>query len=80
MTRAGRALREVLETYNISQNRLAVVMDIGRSTVNHWVLEKRDPTAESLLGIIAALEKINPAAAEDFLWLYLGRRTNKADA
>ena len=73
MTRAGKALKQVLETYGISQNQLAVTMGIGRSTVHHWVNEKRDPLAESIPDIIEALEKINGTAARDFLVLYLGR-------
>ena len=73
MGRAGKALNQVLETYGISQNRLAVELGIGRSTVHHWVKETRDPVAESVLEIAEALEKINEAAAKEFLTLYLGR-------
>lgn len=36
MGKAGKALRQVLETYGISQNRLAVTMSINRSTVSQW--------------------------------------------
>jgi len=73
MGRAGKALSQVLETYGISQNRLAVTMRIGRSTVHHWVKETREPLAESVLEIAEALEKIDEAAAKEFLTLYLGR-------
>jgi predicted transcriptional regulator len=73
MGKAGKALKQVLETYSISQNKLAVTMGVGRSTIHHWVNEKRDPMAESIPEIIEALEKINSAAARDFLVLYLGR-------
>ncbi|MBH8564518.1 helix-turn-helix transcriptional regulator [Nostoc sp. CENA67] len=73
MGRAGKALKQVLETYNISQNQLAVTMGIGRSTVHYWVNQTRDPLAESIPEIVEALEKINSAAARDFLVLYLGR-------
>ncbi|MBH8565225.1 helix-turn-helix transcriptional regulator [Nostoc sp. CENA67] len=73
MGRAGKALRQVLEVHNISQNQLAVAMDIGRSSINRWVNENRDPSAEAVIEIIEALEKINSAAARDFLLLYLGR-------
>ncbi len=73
MGRAGTALKQVLETYGISQNQLAIAMDIGRSTVNHWVNEKRDPLADTIPEIVAALEKIDKAAARDFLVLFLGR-------
>ena len=73
MARAGKALRQVLETHNISQNQLAVAMGIGRSSINRWVNESRDPSAEAVIEIIEALDKINSAAARDFLVLYLGR-------
>jgi transcriptional regulator with XRE-family HTH domain len=73
MGKAGKALRQVLETYSISQNQLAVEMGISRATVHNWVQEKRDPVAESVLAIVEALEKINEAAAKEFLTLYLGR-------
>lgn len=73
MGKAGKALRHVLETYSISQNRLAVAMGIGRSTVNNWFNETRDPSAEAVTEIVAALEAIDPAAAKEFVSLYLGR-------
>jgi predicted DNA-binding protein (UPF0251 family) len=73
MGRAGKALKQVLDTYGISQNKLAVTMGIGRSTVHHWVNEARDPLADSIPDIVEALEAINAAAARDFLLLYLGR-------
>ncbi|HEY9636003.1 MAG TPA: helix-turn-helix transcriptional regulator, partial [Coleofasciculaceae cyanobacterium] len=37
MGRAGKALKRVLEDYDITQNRLAVVMGITRSSVHRWV-------------------------------------------
>ena len=73
MGSAGKALSQVLEAYGISQNRLAVEMGIGRSIVHNWVKEKKDPVAESVLAIAQALEKIDAAAAKEFLSLYLGR-------
>jgi len=33
MGKAGKALKQVLETYNISQNRLAVTENLGASPV-----------------------------------------------
>ncbi|MFQ3615236.1 MAG: helix-turn-helix transcriptional regulator [Cyanobacteriota bacterium] len=72
MGKAGNALRTVLTNYGISQNRLAVTMGISRGTVNNWFNETRDPTAESIPAIVAALDALNPAAAQDFLRLYLG--------
>ena len=73
MGKAGKALRQVLEKYKISQNRLAVTMGTGRSTVNQWFNESSDPSAEAVTEIIAALETLNEAAAKDFIALYLGR-------
>lgn len=72
MGRAGKALKQALETYGISQNQLAVAMGIRRSNVSRWVSEIRDPVAETMLEIRDGLQKINPAAAEEFIRLYLG--------
>lgn len=72
MGRAGKALKQVLETYSISQNRLAVVMKVGRSNVHRWINEVMDPSAEAVLEIRDALEKINADAASEFIRLYLG--------
>ena len=71
MARAGRALRKVLETYGISQTRLAIEMRIPSSNVNRWVNESRDPSAEAVAEIREALEKMQPEAAEEFVRLYL---------
>jgi transcriptional regulator with XRE-family HTH domain len=73
MGKAGKALRQVLEKYNISQNRLAVTMGVGRSTVNQWFNEFSDPSAEAVTEIVAALETLNESAAKEFISLYLGR-------
>lgn len=71
MGKAGKALRRVLETYEISQNKLAVAMGIGRSTIHHWVNETRDPAAEAVLEIRKGLKAIDPTAAQQFIGLYL---------
>lgn len=71
MGRAGNALKQVLDTYGISQNRLAVVMGIGRSNVHRWVNGTTDPVAEAVLEIRKGLQKINPEAAVTFIHLYL---------
>lgn len=71
MGKAGQALKQVLERYSITQNQLAVAMGIRRSNVSRWVSEIRDPVAETMLEIRNGLEKINPAAAEEFIRLYL---------
>lgn len=73
MGKAGKALRQVLETYGISQNRLAVTMGVSRTTVNQWFNEVSDPLAEAVTEIIKALRQIDEAAAEDFINLYLER-------
>jgi plasmid maintenance system antidote protein VapI len=71
MGKAGKALKQVLETYNISQNRLAVTMGVARSNIHRWVNESRDPVAEAVLDIRKALGQINPQASADFIRLYL---------
>jgi transcriptional regulator with XRE-family HTH domain len=74
MGRAGKALKQVLDTYGITQNQLAVAMGIRRSNVSRWVSEIRDPVAETMLEIRDALQKIHPEAAEEFIRLYLGEK------
>lgn len=76
MGKAGKALKQVLKTYGISQNRLAVAMGISRTTVNQWFNETRDPLAESIPDIVAALEALDAEAAKDFVALYLNRNTD----
>jgi transcriptional regulator with XRE-family HTH domain len=71
MGRAGNALKQVLDTYGISQNQLAVTMEIDRSNVSRWVSGNRDPAADAVYEIRLALQKINPVAAEEFVRLYL---------
>lgn len=71
MGKAGRALKQVLENYGISQTKLARELGVGRSNVYRWVNEVRDPNSETVLSIIQALENINPEAAIEFRKLYL---------
>ena len=52
MGKAGKALKQVLEDYSISQFALAVAMDVERNNVYRWVNEKRDPTAETVVEIV----------------------------
>ena len=70
MGKAGKALKQVLEAYGISQNRLAVEMGIGRSNVNRWVNDLADPVGDAILDIRDGLQKINPEAADEFARLY----------
>ncbi len=72
MGKAGAALKQVLETYNISQYSLAAVLDVERNNVYRWVNEKRDPSAETVVEIVRALMSMNEEAAETFVKLYLG--------
>jgi predicted transcriptional regulator len=72
MGRAGQALRAILKVHNISQNRLAVLLQVDRSVVFKWFHEQRDPTTETVVAIVTALKELNPAAARDFVRLYLG--------
>jgi transcriptional regulator with XRE-family HTH domain len=71
MGRAGKALKQVLNNYGITQNKLAVAMGTGRSNIHRWVYEITDPVAEALLEIRDGLAKINPEAAQEFIRLYL---------
>jgi transcriptional regulator with XRE-family HTH domain len=72
MGRASQALKQVLDTYGISQNQLAVTMGVERGSVFRWYHDKRDPTAETVVEIVEALKKLNYQAAEVFVHLYLG--------
>jgi len=75
MGRASQALKTVLETYGISQNRLAVTMGISRANVGRW-FHGLDPSAENIAEITKALNQINPAAAQAFVQQYLGNLLN----
>jgi len=51
MGKAGKALKQVMTAYSISQNQLAEAMEIDRSNISRWSSETRDPGAETLLEI-----------------------------
>ena len=72
MGRAGKALKQVLQIYGISQNKVAVALEVRRSVIYRWVHELTDPTGETIAEIAKALQGLNPAAAEEFVRLYLG--------
>jgi transcriptional regulator with XRE-family HTH domain len=72
MGKAGQALKQVLESYNISQSQLATSLGVERPIVFRWYHEKIDPTAETVADIVKALNKINKSAANDFIQAYLG--------
>ena len=71
MGKAGKALKKVLADYGISQNQLAIALSVSPVNVSRWVNENRDPPAESAVEIKNALEKLDPAAAEAFVMLYM---------
>lgn len=71
MGRAGKALKQVLQDYGISQNQLAVTMQVDRSNISRWVSEERDPSAEAVYEIRKALKQVNSRAADTFIRLYL---------
>jgi transcriptional regulator with XRE-family HTH domain len=77
MGKAGTALKQVLETYGINQNQLAVAMGISRSNIHRWIYQTGDPLGDSILEIRSALRKIDPEAAEEFIKLYLAEDQNK---
>jgi transcriptional regulator with XRE-family HTH domain len=77
MGRAGKALKQALTTYGISQNQLAAAMGVGHANVSRWVNEVRDPGGETILEIREALQQINPAAAAEFIKLYLEMPKNE---
>ena len=71
MGRASDALKQVLDTYSISQNKLAVTMGISRANVGRWY-HGLDPSAENIAQIAQALKTLNPLAAKEFVRIYLG--------
>lgn len=72
MGKAGKVLKQVLQTYGISQNKLAIQMGVGSSVVYRWFNELIDPTADTVVKIVSALQEIDPGAAKEFVGLYLG--------
>lgn len=72
MGKAGQALRQVLESYNISQSLLAKKLGVERPIVFRWFHEQIDPTAQTVAEIVQALHQIDSSAANDFIQSYLG--------
>ena len=72
MGRANQVLKQVLDTYGISQNKLAIALGIDRSAVFKWFHDQREPTSENVVEIVKALKQLNPEAAKSFVQLYLG--------
>ena len=71
MGKAGKALRQVLEEFEVSQYSLAAALNIERNSVYRWVNEKSDPSAETVIDIVRALKTLNSLAAKAFVDLYL---------
>ena len=72
MRKAGRVLRDVLNTYGISQNKLASAMGVRNSVVYRWFNELIDPTGETLVKMVVALKLLDIDAAREFVQRYLG--------
>lgn len=66
-----KALRQVLEKYEISQSKLAAAIGVSRSVLNGWVIERRTPSSNLIPEISRALQSFDPEAAEEFIQLYL---------
>lgn len=72
MGKAGEALKQVLESYGISQNKLALTLGVKPSVVFRWFHEQTDPSAETVRSIAKGLQGIEPDAAKEFVKLYIG--------
>jgi predicted transcriptional regulator len=72
MGKAGQALKKVLESYGISQNKLAVALEVKPYAVYRWYYGQIDPRAETAVDIVKVLQDINPEAAKEFVRLYIG--------
>ncbi|MGB7059397.1 MAG: helix-turn-helix transcriptional regulator [Geitlerinemataceae cyanobacterium] len=79
MGKAGKALRQVLEFYGISQNKLAIQLGAKPSVVFRWFHEKTDPSGNTIDEIAKALQDIEPSAAAEFVRLYLGEYLEDKD-
>ncbi len=75
MGKAGKALRQVLNSYSISQSLLATKLGFELPIVLRWFNEQTDPSAETVVEIVQALHNINTSAGEDFIQHYLGGLT-----
>lgn len=73
MSKAGSALKQVLENYGITQYNITLEMGISRSNIHRWINAQADTVGDAILDIRDALERINPDAAKDFAKLYWER-------
>ncbi|WP_008307703.1 helix-turn-helix domain-containing protein [Leptolyngbya sp. PCC 6406] len=76
MGKAGKALRQVLEEFEVSQYSLAAALNIERNSVYRWVNEKSDPSGETIIELVRALKELKPEAAKAFVERYLGEEVN----
>jgi hypothetical protein len=58
----------VLKTYGISQNQLAIAI-VNPMPYIRGVSESKDPSADAAFEIRQGLQKIEPAAADEFVML-----------
>lgn len=79
MGKAGKVLKTVMQSYGISQGKLAAAMGIGASNVYRWANEIRDPGSETVMKILDALEKLDPDAATEFRKLYMSNELEEDD-
>jgi transcriptional regulator with XRE-family HTH domain len=72
MSKAGSALKQVLEAHGITQYQLAARMGINRSNFSRWLRGERDPLSDVVVDMYWALKTLNPNSAQQFIQLYLG--------
>jgi transcriptional regulator with XRE-family HTH domain len=78
MSKAGSALKQVLETHGITQYQLAARMGINRSNFSRWLRGERDPLSDVVVDMYWALKTLNPTSAQEFIHLYLGLSQEEA--
>ncbi len=71
MARTSVALKQVLDTYGISQNKLAVTVGISRANVGRWY-QGIDSSAKNIALIADGLKVLDVKAFQGFLRLYFG--------
>ncbi|GAB4352274.1 MAG: hypothetical protein Fur0042_20740 [Cyanophyceae cyanobacterium] len=58
---------------------MAGALQVGRSAVGRWLETTNDPKARAVLGLIEALQELDPIAAIAFIESYLGRSLVERD-
>jgi transcriptional regulator with XRE-family HTH domain len=72
MGRAGKALKQALESYRISQNKLAVALGVDRSIVFRWFHEQTDPSGEAIVEIVNVFEGNRASCGKEVCRIVLG--------